>query len=149
MACVHRRFCRFGGVCVLGDMVYVCSSSYAGLFYRFEIISISIFCCEAYLLAELCLHTRYETLFACFMMAAIPLAIIANLSAFYVGAPILKERKQKIEYGYNVWPQKRDQLVYVDPVKADKIMQAYFDRKFKVKGETTCLKGKGVPDDQK
>ncbi len=129
----------------------LCRSSLpnAGLFYRFEIISISIFCCEAYLLAELCLHTRYETLFACFMMAAIPLAVIANLSAFYVGAPILKERKQKIEYGYNVWPQKRDQLVYVDPVKADKIMQAYFDRKFKVKGESTCLKDKGVPDDQK
>ena len=129
----------------------LCRSSLpnAGLFYRFEIIAISIFCCEVYLLAELLLHTRYDSLFTCFMKSAIPLAIVANLLAFYVGAPILAERKQKIEYGYNVWPQKRDQLVYMNPEKADKIMQAYFDRKFKAKEKPARLKGRGVSDDQR
>ena len=142
----------FGFLLYLLSIVFagvLCRSSlpHAGLFYRFEIIAISIFCCEVYLMAELLKHSRYASFFTGFMMCAIPLAVIANIVALYVGAPILKERRQKIEYGYNVWPRERDKLVYAEPVRADRIMQAYYDRKLKEGKSANDMRGKGEFDD--
>ena len=112
----------------------------AGLFYRLEIIAISILCCECYLVALLVKGLSFERLFRLFMIAAIPIAILANIVAIYVGGPILKERKAEIEYGYRVWPEQRDKLVYWDRAEGDRIMQAYVDRKFD--GRLPNAKGK-------
>ena len=110
----------------------LCRSSMhgAGLFYRFEIIAISILCCECYLVALLVKGTKFERLFGMFMKTAIPIAMLGNIFAFYMGGPVLKDRKAEIEHGYRVWPEQRDKLVHYDHAEADRIMQAYFDRKF-------------------
>ena len=102
----------------------------AGLFYRLEIIAISIFCCEGYLLAVLAESSRLRNIFRFCMIAAIPAAIAANLVAIYVGSPTLRERKAEIEAGYRAWPKERDRLVHWDVEEADRIMQRYVDRKF-------------------
>lgn len=102
----------------------------AGLFYRLEIIAISIFCCEGYLLARLAYGTRLHGLFRFCMIAAIPIAIVANIVAIYVGSPTLRERKAEIESGYRAWPKERNRLVHWDAEEADRIMQKYVDRKF-------------------
>ena len=112
----------------------------AGLFYRFEIIAISILCCECYLLALLVTGTSFERLFRIFMTASMPIAILGNMVALYVGGPILKDRKAEIEYGYRVWPEQRDKLVHWDHAEGDRIMQAYVDRKFG--GRLPMAKGK-------
>lgn len=102
----------------------------AGLFYRLEIIAISIFCCECYLFAQIVHGTRIERTLRLFIFAIIPVAIAANIFAIYMGAPTLRERKAEIEGGLRVWPEQRDKLVHFNPAEADRIMQAYVNRKF-------------------
>ncbi len=110
----------------------LCRSSMpgAGLFYRLEIIAISIFCCECYLVAQIVHCTRIERTFRLLMLVAIPVAIVANILAIFMGAPTLRERKAEIEGGFRAWPGQRDKLVHYDPVDADRIMQTYVNRKF-------------------
>ena len=74
--------------------------------------------------------TRIERTLRLFIFAIIPVAIAANIFAIYMGAPTLRERKAEIEGGLRVWPEQRDKLVHFNPAEADRIMQAYVNRKF-------------------
>lgn len=102
----------------------------AGLFYRLEIIAISIFCCEVCLIAKLAERSRLQGLFHFCMIVAIPISMVANVVAIYTGSSTLLERKAEIEAGYRAWPKERDRLVHWDVVEADLIMQKYANRKF-------------------
>ena len=97
---------------------------------RYEIIAISIFCCEAYMFGGLFQGTgRGGLLFERAVRIAIPLAVAAGCIMPFVAARMLWERKEKIEYGYGVWPEKTDQLVTYDVKRGDEILRSYVQRR--------------------
>lgn len=100
----------------------------AGLYYRLEIIAISIFCCEAYLVMRLLSGTRLFSWMHKLMLYGIPAAVVVNLLALSFGASFLLDRKREIESGYRAWPADRTRLPAPDVKFADLMMQRYVDR---------------------
>jgi len=100
----------------------------AGIFYRTEILAISIFACEAYLVSVLLKGSRAELPFRRFLLCLIPVAIALNIVLLVFAHSLLVDRRKQIEHGYRVWPAVRHALVYPDPKRADDVMRRYTER---------------------
>ena len=101
-----------------------------GVCSRFEIVAISLFCCEAYLLG--CLahgDERRWHRFSSTVKFVLPCVVMVHLAMPFVASDMLFGRKAKIEEGYAIWPERRDALVHWDAQEGDRILQAYFERK--------------------
>jgi len=100
----------------------------AGIFYRTEILAISIFACEAYLVSVLLKGSKAEIPFRRFLLCLIPVSIALNIVLLAFAHSLLVDRRKQIEHGYHIWPTVRNALVYPDPKRADDVMRRYTER---------------------